>query len=248
VTVPHDDDVSPCVPAAPLRSPEVKDIVQVEVCQERTCATPLGRPFRLLSPLPILQHARLEPLANVTDDALVPNPVLDKLHQPFVVNRIIEAPNVGIEYPVDVALFNAYRDCIQCMVRAASRTGTVRETEKLLLVNGVEHLDRRPLDDFVLQRRLANGALAPIGFGDVDPLDWRSLVRSPLEPVRQLPQVGFALFAVVGPCLAIHPPGCVMIEAVIRFPQSGCGVDMVPQRSQPLSAILCCLPYPVQRT
>src|SRR5262249_42605165 len=34
VTVPHDHDVSPCVPAAPLRRPEVKDIVQVEVCQE----------------------------------------------------------------------------------------------------------------------------------------------------------------------------------------------------------------------
>ena len=99
VTVPHDDDVSPCVPAAPLRRPEVKDIVQGKVCQEWTCATPLGRPFHLLSPLPILQHARLEPLAHVADDALVPNPVLDTLHQPSVVNRIVEAPDVGIEYP-----------------------------------------------------------------------------------------------------------------------------------------------------
>jgi hypothetical protein len=39
VTVPHDDDVTPCVPAAPLRRPEVKDIVQVQVCQEWTCYT-----------------------------------------------------------------------------------------------------------------------------------------------------------------------------------------------------------------
>src|SRR5947208_3197171 len=85
--------------------------------------------------------------------------------------RIEKAPNVGIEYPVDVALFNAYRDCIQRMVRAASRSGTVREAEKLLLVNGVEHLDSRPLDDFVSQRRLADGALAPISFRYVDALD-----------------------------------------------------------------------------
>jgi hypothetical protein len=39
VTVSHDNDVSPCVPAAPLGGPEVKDIVQVEVRQERTCYT-----------------------------------------------------------------------------------------------------------------------------------------------------------------------------------------------------------------
>src|SRR5207245_5173349 len=70
VTVPHDNDVSPCVPAAPLGGPEVKDIVQVKVRQEWACAPPLGRPFRLLSPVPILQHARLQPLADVADDAL----------------------------------------------------------------------------------------------------------------------------------------------------------------------------------
>src|SRR5262245_43020296 len=181
VTVSHEDDLAQCVPAAALGSPEVKDIVQVQVRQEWTCATPLRRPFVLLSPVPILQHARLEPLAKLADDALGPNPVLDKLPQPFVVHRIIKAPNVGIEYPVDVALFNADRDGIQRMVRAASRAGTVREAEELWLVHSIEHLDSRPLDDFVFQRRLANGALVPIGFRYVDTLDRWGLVGSPLQ-------------------------------------------------------------------
>jgi hypothetical protein len=57
VPVPPDDAVSPCVPAAPLGGPEIKDIVQGKVRQEWTCATPLRRPFLLLSPVPILQHA-----------------------------------------------------------------------------------------------------------------------------------------------------------------------------------------------
>src|SRR5262245_49543066 len=91
VTVPHDTDIAPCVLATPLRSPEVKDIVEIEIRKQRACTAPLGRPFLLLSPVPILQHARLEPLAHVTDNALVPNPVLDKLHQPFVVNRIVRS-------------------------------------------------------------------------------------------------------------------------------------------------------------
>jgi Recombinase zinc beta ribbon domain len=146
-------------------------------------ATPLGRPFLLLSPVPILQHARLEPLADVADDALVPNPVLDKLHQPCVVNRIVKATNVGIEYPVDVALFNPDRDRIQRVVRAASWAGTVREPEKLLLVDSVEHLDCRPLDDFVFQRRLADGSLATISFRNVDAFDRWGLLCAPLQSV-----------------------------------------------------------------
>ena len=72
--------------------PEKKSL---QLCRGRG-ATPLGRPFLLLSPVPILQHARLEPLADVADDALVPNPVLDTLHQPCVVNRIVRDPTCSM--------------------------------------------------------------------------------------------------------------------------------------------------------
>jgi hypothetical protein len=70
--------------------------------------------------VPILPHARLEPLTDVADDALVPHAVLDHLHQPCVVNRLVNATKVGIEDPVDVALFNPDRDHIQRVLRAAS--------------------------------------------------------------------------------------------------------------------------------
>jgi hypothetical protein len=57
VAVPHDNDISPCMPAAPLRGPAIKALVQGEVREERTGATPLRRPCGLLSPGPILQPA-----------------------------------------------------------------------------------------------------------------------------------------------------------------------------------------------
>jgi len=119
----------------------------------------------------------------VADDALVPKPVLDTLHQLCVVNRIVKATHVGIEYPVAVALFTPYRDRIQRVVRAASWAGTVREPEKLLLVDGVEPLDCRPLDDVVFQRRLAGGSLATSSFRHGDALDRWGLRRSPLQAV-----------------------------------------------------------------
>jgi hypothetical protein len=184
----------------------------------------------------------------MADAALVPQPVLDQLHQPFVVHRIIEAPNVGSEYPGAVAFLHAYRDGIQRMVRAASRTGTVREAEPRWLVHGVEHLDRRPLNDLVFQRRLAAGPLAPISLGAVDRLDRGRLVRSPLEPVRPVPPVGVELLAVGGPWLAIQARCCLVLEAVVGLPQAVDGVDMMPQRRQPFPPLLRGLAYPVQRT
>jgi len=57
--------------------------------------------------------------------------------------------------PLLLALLYPHRDGIQPLVRAAFWSGTVREAQQLLLGEGVEHLDRGPLDDFVFQRRLA---------------------------------------------------------------------------------------------
>jgi hypothetical protein len=183
VTVSHDHDVAPCVPAAPLGGPEVKDLVERAMRTHRAGTAPLGRPFLLLSPVPILQPARLEPLTDGADDALVPHPGLDTLHQPCVVTRIVKAPHIGSEYPGDVARFHAYRDGIHRVVRAASWAGTVREPEKLFLVEGVEPLDCRPLDDLVFQRRRADGSLAPISCRTVAALARWGLLGAPLQAV-----------------------------------------------------------------
>jgi hypothetical protein len=109
--------------------------------------------------------------------------VLDKLHQPSVVHRLVDAPDVGIAAPGDVALFPSHRDRLQGMVRAAAWAGAVRDTPQLFLVDGVEYLDRRPLDDCVFQRRLADGALAPIGLREGDTLARWGLLGSPLQAV-----------------------------------------------------------------
>jgi hypothetical protein len=95
-------------------------------------------------------------------DAPVPHPVLDELHPPRVVDRLKEPTDVDIEHPVAVALLDSHRDRIERIMRAAARSASVGESPKVLLVDGVEHLHRRPLDDLVFQGRDANGPLAAI--------------------------------------------------------------------------------------
>jgi site-specific DNA recombinase len=64
--------------------PEKKSL---QLCRGSDTA-PLGCPFLLRVPLSFFQHARLQPLLHGAHDALVPNPVLDALQQPYVVDRI----------------------------------------------------------------------------------------------------------------------------------------------------------------
>jgi hypothetical protein len=50
--------------------------------------------------LPILQHARVQPLLDVASDALVRNPMLDELFHPFMVDGVEETTNVCIKHPI----------------------------------------------------------------------------------------------------------------------------------------------------
>ena len=55
-----------------------------------------GSYFSLYS-LALFQHARLKPLLDQAQDAPVCHAVLDKLHQPSVIESVIKTPDVGIE-------------------------------------------------------------------------------------------------------------------------------------------------------
>jgi hypothetical protein len=79
--------------------------------------------------------------------------MLHELDQPTFVEVIEEAPNVGIKNVVHLLLQERVRQRIQRLMLAAPRTKTVRDAEKVLLVNLVEDGDHGVLDNLVLQRR-----------------------------------------------------------------------------------------------
>ena len=127
--------------------------MQIDVGQEWRNTATLDRPHFTACSLPILQHAGAQPFLDESHDAFVPDSVLDKLDQPFVDQGSEEVPNVGVEHPVHLLRRDSDRECIQRLMRAASWSKSVRETEKVHLVYGIAYLDRRSLDDFVFQCR-----------------------------------------------------------------------------------------------
>ena len=82
-------------------------------------------------------------------------------------------------------------------MRAAPRPEPVGEAEKVLLVDGVQHLDHRPLDDLVLQRGDAERPQPPVGLRDVHPPRRPRPVGAAVDPAVQIPEVRLQVLPVV---------------------------------------------------
>ena len=117
---------------------------------------------------------------------------------------IEEPPDVRVEHPVHLLRQQSRVERIQRLMLAAPRSEPVREAEEVRLVDGVQHLDRGPLDDLVLQRGHADRPLPPVGLGDVHPPNRLRSVRSALQPFGEVLEIALQRLAVVPPRLAVH--------------------------------------------
>src|SRR3954454_10542608 len=81
---------------------------------------------------------------------------------------VVEEPaDVGVQYPVHRSVLNANHKRVQRVVLAPSGPKPVGEADEVRLVDCVENLDDRALDDLVLQRGDAERALPPVRLRDV---------------------------------------------------------------------------------
>src|SRR5215831_16887304 len=106
------------------------------------------------------------------------------------------------------------------MMRAASGTETVRETEEVLLVYRVEQCGRRPLDNLVFQGGDRERALPAVRLGNILSPGRQCPIRSPLDPCVQIQEVGLPVRRIGLPCQPVHARG--------RFPLDG--KESVPQQ------------------
>src|ERR1700738_4271981 len=147
----------------------MEDIVQVDVGEERRDRRPLPCPPGTDGHDPIFHDARLEPFADQADDAPVADPMLHEPDEPFLVHRVEERLDVGVQYEAHLLAVDPDAERIQRIVRAASRPEPVRDSEELFLVDRIQQRAPRPWDDLAPQARARERALPAIRFWYVDP-------------------------------------------------------------------------------
>ena len=240
---------APSLPS-PSLDPEVEYIVQIDVRQQWTDTSTLNGSHLTVYSLALFQHASLEPFLDQSHNAPVGYAMLDELHQPSMVESVIKPPDVGIEHPVHFPRSDPDRQRIQRLVRTTPRAESVRESQKVLLIDRVQHLPSGTLDDLIFQRGNAERAKLTrfTHLRDVDPTHRPRSVRSSLEPRGEILEVCLEGLTVVLPRLSVNPCGRAFPNGKVCCPQSLDIIDVVQERGEPLLPIYSCyLTYSLKR-
>jgi site-specific DNA recombinase len=209
---------------------------------------PLRRALLTRRPLPVLDDPGRQPLTDQPPDPLVRDPVLNKPPQPRMINLAEKVLNVRVKHPAHPLGLDPHRERVQRIMLAAPRPKPIREAPEVHLVDGVEHLDDRPLNDLVLQRSDPQRPLPTVRLRDVRTPRWRRPVAPRLHPLVQILQVDLQVLPVTGPGHPIHPWRRVRADRPVRRPEPT-QRDVVQQRGEPRILVPSCyLTHTAQRT
>src|SRR4029079_6495828 len=104
----------------------------------------------------------------------------------------------------------------------------------VLLVDRVQHVDDRTLNDLVLQRRYPDRPLSAVRLRYVNTSDRLRVGNSSSQPTGEICKVAREILAVALPCLAIEPWARISLESEICGAQAVDVVYVVKERSEPL--------------
>src|SRR5262245_3142810 len=150
VRIAHDDHPAGDASLPPPVDPQIVDVVEVDVRQQRADDSALRRPLLRLDQLVFFENPCCQPLADQSYDPAIADAVLDKTDQPILVDRVEERLDIGIEDPVDPPLPDSERERIQCVMLVAPGPEPVAEAQELRFVNGRQDRAHRRLDNLVL--------------------------------------------------------------------------------------------------
>ena len=247
---PHHNHISSCFRSSPLLDPQIKHIVQIEVGQKRTDAATLYGPHLCLNVPALLQHSGLEPLLNQPHYAPIPHAVLNKFHQPSVVEGVKEPADVGVEHPVHFSLHDPNAKRIQRLMLTSSRSKTVGKSNKVLFVKATHHFGRGALDYFIFQHQHSERTklLGLARLGDIGPTRRLGSVRSSFDSLRKVQKISLKPLPVLSPRLPINAWSCLSLQTQVCRSQPLNVINMMQQSRELLSSIPpCCLTYPLKR-
>ena len=165
VRVPADDHLPDCPTPSPLVNPEVDDVVEERIGEDRADPRPLRRARLHRSPLAALEDAGLEPSLDQAKHPRVGDPVRQHPHQPSVVDGIEEGADIDIEHEVHALRHQGLVQSIQGRVRAPLRPKAVAEPEKVGLVEAFSTSATAPWTILSSSVGMPSGRRLPSAFG-----------------------------------------------------------------------------------
>src|SRR5579863_2158383 len=239
ICITDDNHIARSMMLTPVPDPQIEDIVQVDVCQQRRGHCPLRSAYRRLRPVPFLGYSRPQPFLDQAQYPSVGDAMLDKLDQPFVRQIVEKATNVGIENPVHLLPHDPHPERIQRIVLATPGAEPVGEPQEVLFVNLVEDRHYGLLNDLILQGCDAQGAFPSIGFRNVGSLGRLRSIRSPMDSAVKVRQFLIQVRFVLAPRHTVYSRCSFPLQGVKAVPQQIDG-DVVEQRSEPRPLVFTC--------
>src|SRR5438034_1982602 len=143
--------------------------------------------------------------------------MLHELDQPTMIEMIEKASDVGVNNVVHFLLQERIRQRIQRIMLAAPRAKTIREAEKVFLVDLIEDGGYGLLDQLVFQGRNPQWALPSICFLYVHSSRWLRAIRSAMNSAMEIDQSIFHSDFIFLPCDPVHSGCGFSLEGVKAF-------------------------------
>ena len=150
---------------------------------------------------------------------------------------IEKALDIRVQHPVHLLPVNPSVESVQRIVLAAPRSESIREAKKILLVDRLQNVHDRLLDDLVLQAQNAQWPLGAVRLRDIRPSGRSGSIAAPMHSLVQVFQFLFERFPIGLPCHAIGPGRSVTRERAIA-PLQEIGGDVMQQCREPHSLAL----------
>ena len=232
VSVTHHDYIAVRTLLTPCLDPEIEDVVEVDIRQQRRCTATLRRACLRERSHSLFQHARVQPFLDEPHDAPVRYPMLEKPDQPLVRQPVEKAAHVQVQHPVHTSLMESTEQGVQRFMLAASWAEPIREAEEVGFVDFIQYFHRRSLDKLVLKRRDAERSLPPVRLRDVHPTHRLGPVRSALQSMGKVLEILLKSLAVVPPRLPVHAGCRVPLQLRVSKPQGVDPVDVMHQSGE----------------
>src|SRR5262249_53582299 len=176
--------------------------------------------FGRMAPEPVFQHSCLQPFTDHHTDDTIRDSSVKKRTQVEVRNRIEIFFDVEIYHPTQPVAHEASTQRLQGLMSRATRPEAVRAGKKVLLIDGLQDHDDRPLRHLVLEGWKAEWPKrsGSIALGDVDPPDRWRLVAARLDALQEVRKIGLQALRILGRCHTIDTGSTILAGKPVGLP------------------------------